>query len=215
MSAYRWNVALHRARVGVRTTNASIVPSKPDDADGEETGLEEMELDDAELRAMVLPELDTDDPELLLQEAHGYTDLIDGEWLERAAEIGELEEDGAYGEVGLTIELNGPDTGEDLAQVVDLDVGSLLTSLPGEGGDLDLDLDLTSDQTLGDGAFALGALGDVSLPGGEGSQGERADDEIGDDDRFPVFEDSSIVAPRRPPLDDGAEDLVLDDDDAF
>lgn len=210
MSAYRWNVALYRARVGSRTTNASNVPSKPADADGEETGLEEMELDDAELSAMVLPELDTDDPELLLQEAHGHTDLIDAEWLERAAEVGELDEDGAYGEVGLTIELNGPDIGEDLAQVVDLDVGSLLTSLPGEGGEIDLDL--TSDQTLGDGAFALGALGDVALPGGEGGQGERADDEIGDDDRFPVFENSSIVSPRRPPLDDEAEDLVLDDD---
>ena len=188
------------------------------DAGDEEEGAE-IEVPEAELDEADLPPLDMDDPEAPLHEGMDYRDLLDGGWLERAADGADLEEDGAaYIDVGLTIELNGPDTGDELAQVLDLDVGSLLTLLPGEavlpGGAMDLDIDASRDLGQSDGSFALNALSDMLLPEDvledAVKRHEHADDVVDDDERFPAFEDSLIVTRQRPAPEEG--EGVGDDD---
>lgn len=179
----------------------SVPPVDADDGtrDGEEG--EEIEVPEAELDEADLPALDTDDPEAPLHEGMDYHDLLDGGWLERSAEGPDPEEGAAYIDVGLTIELNGPDTGEDLAQVVDLDVGSLLTLLPGEASESDIEL--SRDLGQSDGSFALNALSDMLLPEDGPTRREHADEEVGDDERFPAFEDSLIVTRQRPAPEEG------------
>jgi len=135
-----------------------------------------------------------------------YADLLDGAWLERAADLDELDEQSPV-DVGVTLDLNGPDDDEELAQILDLDVGSLLTSLP---SDTELDLDAFGAQ---EGSFTIGVLHDVLLPE-ELLQRERFDEEVGDDERFPVFEESLGLLSRRPaedPDDDaGADEAEAD-----
>jgi hypothetical protein len=133
----------------------------------------------------------------MLEGAPDYADLLDDAWLERAADLDELQEEAPV-DFGVTLDLNGPDDDEELAQILDLDVGSLLTSLP---SDSELDLDGLGAQ---EGSFTIGVLHDVMLPE-ERLQPERSDEEVGDDDRFPVFEESLGLATRRPAAD-------LDDD---
>lgn len=164
--------------------------------DGEEEG-GEIEIPEAELDEADLPPLDTDDPEAPLLEGMDYRDLLDGGRLASGADGADAEEDGSsYIDVGLTIELNGPETGEELAQVVDLDVGSLLTSLPAEA--FESDADASRELGHSDGSFALNALSGVLLSEDAPERREHADDEVGDDERFPAFEDSLIVTRQRP-----------------
>jgi len=57
-----------------------------------------------------------------------YGDLLDADWLDRVADARERDDD--LIDVGLTLDLDDCDDGDELAQVMDLDVGILLTSLP-------------------------------------------------------------------------------------
>jgi hypothetical protein len=171
----------------------------------EEEESADLELDDPTIDEAGLPALDMEDAEALGQD-HRYEDLLDHRWLEQRADLtDEDEERGSIEEVGLTIDLDDLEADDEGAQVVDLDVGSLLTSLPSDGTELDLD----PGPAHGDGALALAALREMLLPEGEAVDGD--DREVGDDDRFPAFEDSSDIAPR-PVHDDegdgGAEDLT-------
>src|SRR6185295_2225570 len=112
-------------------------------------------------------------------------------------------------EVGLTIDLDELTSEEDGAQIVDLDVGSLLTPLPPDGVELELDPGPAHDR----GALALGALRDMLLPEEDGGDGDEHDG--GDDDRFPVFDDSpdrvSSAIPPRPANDDADAEAGPDD----
>lgn len=170
---------------------------------------EELELPEAELDETALPALDTDDPEAQLQEANEYGDLLDSEWLQR--EVGEREEDedgedeSAYVEVGLTIDLNGPETGEELSRVVDLDVGALITSLPNESVEADQELSRELAASL-----AAHALNELGLPEPAEQGAEHAEEEHGDDERFPAFDDSLIVR-REPPVSDDSDGGTDDD----
>jgi hypothetical protein len=169
----------------------------------EEEESDDLELDDPTIDEAGLPALDMEDAEALAQD-HRYEDLLDHRWLERGADAEEEDEDRSIEEVGLTIDIDDLADEEDGAQVVDLDVGSLLTSLPSEGTELDLD----PGPLHGDGSLALGALRDMLLPDDQAVDSD--DREVGDDERFPAFDDSSDIAPR--PLheedaDAGAEDL--------
>jgi hypothetical protein len=127
-----------------------------------------------------------------------YSDLLDTDWLERMADARERDDD--LVDVGLTLDVADRDDADELAQVLDLDVGVLLTSLPSpvsrnagsaEGAE--------PERELGDGSLSVGALRDVLLPE-ERAVRERAedDDEVGDDGRFPAFESSSEQRPRVP-----------------
>lgn len=165
------------------------------------SGVERAPLEDADAAG--------DGEELYMVEgAPDYADLLDGAWLERAADLDELQEEAPV-DFGVTLDLNGPDDDEELAQILDLDVGSLLTSLP---SDSELELDGLGAQ---EGSFTIGVLHDVLLPE-ELLQPERSDEEIGDDDRFPVFEESLGLASRRPapdPDDDAVADEAESDGD--
>jgi hypothetical protein len=205
---------------GVSCGSVRPVDAADDAGDGEEEGAA-LEVPEAELDEADLPPLDMDDPEAPLHEGMDYRDLLDGGWLERSADGADLEEDGAaYLDVGLTIELNGPDSSDELAQVLDLDVGSLLTLLPGEamlpgeavlpGGAFEPDGDVSRDLGQSDGSFALNALSDMLLPEDVSERREHADEEVGDDERFPAFEDSLIVTRQRPAPEEG--EGVGDDD---
>jgi hypothetical protein len=170
---------------------ASIGPTPTDD-----DAIDGLEFDDPTIDEIELPELDTDDAEALGHEQN-YDDLIDRGWLERTADDAELEDDrDALSDIGLTIELDGPDVDDEGAQVLDLDVGSLLTSLPGDGTELDLE---PFGQERGDAATGIGILRGMLLPDSE--EGGHDDREVGDDARFPVFDDASHIEPR-PSLDD-------------
>jgi len=155
----------------------------------------ELDLDDPEIDEAGLPPIDMDDAEALGQDA-GYGDLLDTSWLDRTAAEEPEDDRATLDDIGLTIELDDSDMDDD-AQVVDLDVGSLLTSLPSEGTELDLDSGAV------DGALAIAALRDVLLPSDDEVNDDR---EIGDDDRFPAFDDASDIEPR-PSLDDTDDDV--------
>ena len=192
------------AASGVSCGSVRPVDADDDAGDGEAIEIPEAELDEADL-----PALDMDDPEAPLHEGMDYRDLLDGGRLERGTDSPDVEEEGgAYMDVGLTIELDGPDTSEELAQVVDLDVGSLLTLLSNEG--IESDVEVSRDLGQSDGSFALHALSDMLLPEVAPERRDHADEEVGDDERFPAFEDSLIVTRQRPTPDDG--EGVGDDD---
>lgn len=179
-------------------------PDLPPLPDPDELESDDLELDDPTIDESALPELDMEDAEAPLREP-GYDDLIDHERLEREEQDDWDDESAAVDDVGLTIELDSPVSDEDGAQVVDLDVGSLLTSLPSEG--TELDLDVSNPPERADVSFGVGALRDMLLPDDEE---ERDDGEIGDDERFPVFDDDADH-PLRPTSDDesdiGPDDL--------
>jgi hypothetical protein len=169
--------------------------------DPEELEYDELELDDPVIDEAALPELDTEDAEAGSLQP-GYEDLLDRHWLERAADDDLDDERSAEDDIGLTIDLDSSRDEEEGAQVVDLDVGSLLTSLPSEGTELDLEpgpMLERADTTLG-----VGALRDVLLPEDED---ERDDREVGDDERFPVFDD----AERQPRAPDDDSEIGPDD----
>lgn len=177
-------------------------PLEPGPADPEELEDEELELDDPVIDEAALPSLDTDDPEAGASEA-GYEDLLDHHWLERGSEDDLDDERTALDDIGLTIDLDSARDEDDGAQVVDLDVGSLLTSLPSEGTELDLEPGPLLER--GDATLGVGVLRDVLLP--EDDDDERDDREVGDDERFPVFDD----AERQPRGSDDDSEIGPDD----
>ena len=147
---------------------------------------------------------------------HG--DLLDADWLERADEDIAGEDDVV--EVALTLDLDADDDADELAQILDLDVGPLLTSLLSSEGVLsegvDMNLELAARES-NDVAFGLGALREHLLPEGTGDPArageaqweegsERGDDEVGDDERFPVFEEVSVVLPPAPVTEEANDD---------
>lgn len=172
-------------------------PVGPGSPDPDELEFEELELDDPIIDEAALPELDTEDPEGGLRDP-GFDDLLDRGWLERAADDEWDDEHAPVEGIGLTIDLDSAPDEDDGAQVVDLDVGSLLTSLPSEGTELDLETGLLSERS--DAPLGLGALRDVLLPEDDDEHDDR---EVGDDDRFPVFEPGAERHPR--PSDDESE----------
>jgi hypothetical protein len=127
-----------------------------------------------------------------------YGDLLDANWLERTADVLEIDDD--LVDIGLTLDLAEQDGADEQAYALDLDVGTLLTSLP-SAGDGSRDLSPTSDpdapeRELGEGTLALGALREVLLPEERATRQRVEDDEeIGEDDRFPAFEVSSAELP--------------------
>lgn len=123
-----------------------------------------------------------------------YGDLLDAQWLQRGDTLDPGDD---LVDIGLTIDMTDSEELDD-GQAMELDVGSLLTSLPAvepvEGGE-------PGEREGGD--AALGALQELLLPE-DGSGRHDDDEEIGNDERFPVFD--GLSAPRHPtPLDDDAE----------
>jgi len=170
----------------------------------------------ARLAAHAGPSVETDDDDPPGGSVdHG--DLLDADWLQRQDEDITGEDDVV--DVALTLDLDADDDADELAQILDLDVGPLLTSLlpsalASEGVDATFEL---IPREPNDAAFGLGALREHLLPEGtveparigeaqldEGS--ERGDDEVGDDERFPVFEEASVSLPSAPPTDETSED---------
>jgi hypothetical protein len=178
--------------------NTTAPDADPEDVESDEPE-KELELDDVAIDEAALPPLDMDDPENVVHD-YGHDDLIDRSWLERAVEDDGDEERARRDDFGLTIDLGDAEDEDDPVQVLELDVGSLLTPLPADGTELDLDPGGALDR---DGALGIGALHDMLLP----EEDDRGvdDREIGDDARFPVFDDSSDIEPRRAP--DDAEEL--------
>jgi hypothetical protein len=160
--------------------------------------------------AVCQPAVGTDDEDEAPAGDPEYADLLDGEWLERVADARERDDD--LVDVGLTLDLDAYDDEGEQAQVMDLDVGVLLTSLPSvaregrgsvDGAVSDGAVSDGAEPELGDGSLSVGALRDVLLPEGRALR-ERVedDDEIGDDEHFPAFELSPVL---RPAEDDSSE----------
>lgn len=142
----------------------------------------ELELDDISIDEAKLPQLDTEDPEASALE-HAHDDLLDRRWLERPAEDEDDEERSVLDSLGVTIELNASGA-EDEAEVVDLDIGELLEPLSPDG----TDTEPLIGHERGDGVFGITVLQDILLPE---SDDEHDDRDVGDDDRFPAFDDGA------------------------
>ena len=128
-----------------------------------------------------------------------YGDLLDAKWLEREADV--LDQDDDLVDVGLTLDLDDDDDDDENAYAVDLDVGSLLTSLQPPGADAD-----SSEPALNDGSLAAGALSEVLLPEANALRRLVEDDEaVGDDEQFPAFDESEGLHQRPAVEDDGSE----------
>ncbi|HKO94634.1 MAG TPA: hypothetical protein VJU61_25945 [Polyangiaceae bacterium] len=161
------------------------------------------------------PSVETDDDDPPGGSAdHG--DLLDADWLQRAEEDIASEDDVV--DVALTLDLDAGDDADELAHVLDLDVGPLLTSLlpsasPSETVDTTLE---PPAREPNDTAFGLGALREHLLPegsadpartgGAQGEEGERGDEEVGADERFPVFEEVLVVLPPAPSTEEANDD---------
>src|SRR5688572_10871007 len=113
-----------------------------------------------------------------------YGDLLDEQWLGRESDALDPEDD--LVDIGLTIDMSGADEGDE-AHAMELDVGALLTSLPGH----DLESADHGEPVEREPA-ADGELHGLLLPEERGHS--REDDEaVGDDERFPAFE--GVAAP--------------------
>ena len=157
-------------------------------------------------------ETDDDDPP---GGSDDHQDLLDTDWLQRADEDIAGDEDAV--DVALTLDLDADDDADELAQILDLDVGPLLTSLlpsalvtegvASEGVDRSFEPMARDGHDVG---FGVGALREHLLPerplapagAGEAREkesAERGDDEVGDDERFPVWEEEvSMDLPSAP-----------------
>jgi hypothetical protein len=139
--------------------------------------------------------------------APDYGDLLDAKWLEREAHV--LERDDDLVDVGLTLDLDDDDDDDENTYAVDLDVGTLLTSLLPTGADSD-----GSELALNDGSLASGALSEVLLPeerrSDERTLKQRAEDDeaVGDDEQFPAFDESSRLPESPAADDDGSEGVA-------
>jgi hypothetical protein len=132
-----------------------------------------------------------------------YGDLLDAKWLEREG-VDVLERDDDLMDVGLTLDLDDDDDDDENSYAVDLDVGTLLTSLlPADDPD-------SIEPALNDGSLASGALSDVLLPEERSPEEQRADDDdaVGDDEQFPAFDESDRLPERPTTDDDGSEGLA-------
>jgi hypothetical protein len=154
---------------------------------------EEMDSEELDGEAFQLPQdalrQPLDSAELLEAELRErepeYGDLIDSGWIDRAARIEELDDDRTNSlDVGLTLDLSDSDEDEELGQMVDLDVGTLLTPLPRES---ESDRDTTASL---DASFGVGALRDLLLP--DESDLENEQEQEVDDARFPAFDDAPV-----------------------
>lgn len=123
-----------------------------------------------------------------------YGDLLDEQWLQRGSDALDPEDD--LVDIALTIELADSDD-LDEAQALELDVGTLLTSLPAQEP---TEGEEPAERTGGDGA--LGALHELLLP--DEHAGREEDEEVGDDEQFPAFDGLSAPA-HSGTLDDDAE----------
>ena len=121
-----------------------------------------------------------------------YSDLLDVDWIGRGTDAEALDDDDVS-DVHLDLMQSG-DTGELEEQLnLEFDVGSLLTSVPSEGA---VDLDAMISDVDGMHSDAR----DLLLPATDAELPARTDDEIGDDERFPVFEEAP---PERPSVSSG------------
>src|SRR6476620_11377520 len=144
-----------------------------------------------------------DDDEEHTPAAPDYGDLLDAKLLEREDDVLEQEDD--LVDVGLTLDLDDDDADDENTYAVDLDVGTLLTSLLPAGADTD-----SVEPALNDGSLASGALSEVLLPEERlpAGRASREDDEaVGEDEQFPAF-DASDALPERPALDDDGSEGV-------
>jgi hypothetical protein len=134
-----------------------------------------------------------------------YGDLLDARWLERGTEDLDPEDD--LVDVGLTIDLDDGETSDEVAQVTELDVGTLLTSLPDQedaAGVTALDEAEHAEREHVERSVGVGALHDLLLPEERSGRRREDDEAIGNDDSFPVFDGLSAPRPAAP-LDDDAE----------
>jgi hypothetical protein len=122
-----------------------------------------------------------------------YGDLLDAQWLQRGSDA--LDPDDDLVDIGLTIDMSDSDDSDE-AQAMDLDVGTLLTSLPAHESEL-ADLAEPAEREAG-----TGALHGLLLPEEGGVRRHDDDEEIGDDERFPAFEGLSAPGSATPPDDD-------------
>ena len=149
-----------------------------------------------------------------LEDEPEYDDLLDKRWIDGVATVEEQDDEQGHSiDVGVTLDLSLDDA-DDVGQVVDLDVGPLLTSWPGEAGlptDGETERDAARDLGLHDASFGVGALHDLLLP--DASDSESADEEVGDDERFPAFDETPVPASSRPDAADASdhEDIPRDD----
>jgi hypothetical protein len=123
-----------------------------------------------------------------------YSDLLDVDWIGRGTDAESLDDDDVS-DVHLDLMQSG-DPGElEESLNLEFDVGSLLTSVPLERGvDLDaatLEIEVMHSETR-----------DLLLPDGDSEPAVRGDEEIGDDERFPVFDEG---APERPSVSSGED----------
>lgn len=123
-----------------------------------------------------------------------YGDLLDEQWLQRGSDALDPEDD--LVDIALTIEMADSDD-LDEANAMELDVGALLTPLPAQ--ELP-DGDETAEREGAD--RALGALQELLLPEEQGAARREEDEEIGDDERFPAFDDLSAPGHSGLPDDD-------------
>lgn len=153
-----------------------------------------------------------------------YGDLLDGDWLERGADNLEMEEEVV--DVGLTLDLAERDDLEDGGLAIEFDVGSLLTLLPSEVlpsravlPDAPSELlpsetssrETSSRETLPSDGFGAATLDELLLPEEGIDLGlDRGDDDVGDDERFPAFDDGGLVPSMSPSAD---EDVPTDGGD--
>jgi hypothetical protein len=193
-----------RSAAYVTSDRSRLAPDETRDDSGDLD--EEVQLPmDAGLRPFDSDELS--EAELFDREPD-YGDLIDSGWIDRAARIEELDDDRNNSlDVGLTLDLSGSDDDEELGQMVDLDVGALLTPLPRDTeGDRDAARDVGSTE-----AFAMGALRDLLLP--DESDAEIEQEQEIDDERFPAFDDAPVPASSRTGGDDASDhEGVIDDE---
>ncbi len=191
-----------RSAAHMTSDRSRLAPDEPAD-DSDELDEEAQLPMDAGLRPF-----ESDEPteaELFEREPE-YGDLIDSGWIDRAARIEELDDDRTNSlDVGLTLDLGGSDEDDELGQMVDLDVGALLTPLPRDtDGERDAARDLGSTEP----SFAIGALRELLLPDPSDDEDEQ-EQEI-DDERFPAFDDGP---PSSTGSDDGSDhEGVVDDE---
>jgi hypothetical protein len=137
-----------------------------------------------------------------------YSDLLDTAWLSR--DFGTTDLDGnVVDEVGVVLDLGDFADDDDAATALEFDVGSLLTPLAPEsfGPGAQQALDSAHAESVLPDSFT-GSLLPVSLLPQETAATDRGDDEVGDDERFPVFEPEHDATVSRE--DDAASDVERD-----
>ena len=150
------------------------------------------------------------DDDALVDRQPDYGDLIDAGWIDRAAQIEELDDDKVNPlDIGFTLDLNDSRADDELGQMIDIDVGSLLTPLPNES---ESDRDAARDVGSSEAAFGVGALHELLLP--NASDAHTGEDESIDDEQFPAFDDAPVPSSSRTNRDEASEHEGMTDEDA-